>query len=56
VILQEICLALEALDQFSLSTIAAERLAYLTTLLTAGSALNLLWLRETAPQAISLLR
>ena len=55
-ILQEIWLALEALDEFSLSTIAAKTLAYWTTLLAAGSALNLLWIRETAPQAISLLR
>ena len=55
-ILQEIWLTLEALDEFSLSTIAARALAYWTTLLAAGSALNLLWLCKTAPQAISLLR
>jgi copper resistance protein D len=56
VILQEIWLALEALDEFSLSTIAAKTLAYWTTLVAAGSALNLLWLHETAPQVIPLLR
>ena len=55
-ILQEIWLAYEALDEFSISTIAAKTLAYWTTLLAAGSALNLIWLRETAPQTISLLR
>ncbi len=54
--MQEIWLAYEALDEFSISTIAAKTLAYWTTLLAAGSALNLIWLRETAPQTISLLR
>ena len=55
-ILQEIWLAYEALDEFSISTIAAKTLVYWTTLLAAGSALNLLWLRETGPQAVPLLR
>ena len=54
-ILQEIWLAWQDLDEFSLWSILAKSLAYWTTLLAAGSALNLLWLRETAPQAISLL-
>jgi putative copper resistance protein D len=56
VILQEIWLAWQDLDEFSLWSILAKSLAYWTTLLAAGSALNLLWLRETAPQTISLLR
>ena len=55
-ILQEIWLAWQDLDEFSLWSILAKSLAYWTTLLAAGSALNLLWLRETAPQTISLLR
>ena len=55
-ILQEIWLAWQDLDEFSLWSIFAKSLAYWTTLLAAGSALNLLWLRETAPQTISLLR
>ena len=54
-ILQEIWLAWQDLDEFSLWSILAKSLAYWTTLLAAGSALNLLWLRETAPQTISLL-
>ncbi|MGA1121352.1 MAG: copper resistance protein CopD, partial [bacterium] len=49
-------MAWQDLDEFSLWSILAKSLAYWTTLLAAGSALNLLWLRETAPQAISLLR
>ena len=55
-ILQEIWLAWQDLDEFSLWSILAKSLAYWTTLLAAGSTLNLLWLRETAPQTISLLR
>ena len=55
-ILQEIWLAWQDLDEFSLWSILAKSLAYWTTLLAAGSALNLLSLRETAPQTISLLR
>ena len=55
-ILQEIWLAWQDLDEFSLWSILAKSLAYWTTLLAAGSVLNLLWLRETAPQTISLLR
>ena len=55
-ILQEICLAWQDLDEFSLWSILAKSLAYWTTLLAAGSALNMLWLRETAPQTIPLLR
>ena len=55
-ILQEIWLAWQDLDEFSLWSILAKSLAYWTTLLAAGSALNLLWLRETAPQTISLLQ
>ena len=55
-ILQEIWLAWQDLDEFSLWSILAKSLAYWTTLLAAGSALNMLWLRETAPQTISLLR
>ena len=55
-ILQEIWLAWQDLDEFSLWSILAKSMAYWITLLAAGSALNLLWLRETAPQAISLLR
>ena len=53
---QEIYLAWQDLDEFSLWSILAKSLAYGTTLLAAGSALNLLWLRETAPQSISHLR
>ncbi|MEL0330546.1 MAG: copper resistance protein CopD, partial [Deltaproteobacteria bacterium] len=49
-------MAWQDLDEFSLWSILAKSLAYWTTLLAAGSALNLLWLRETAPQTISLLR
>ena len=55
-ILQEIWLAWQDLDELSLWSILAKSLAYWTTLLAAGSVLNLLWLRETAPQTISLLR
>ena len=55
-ILQEIWLAWQDLDEFSLWSIFAKSLAYWATLLAAGSALNLLWLRETAPQTISLLQ
>ena len=55
-ILQEIWLAWQDLDEFSLWSILAKALAYWTTLLAAGSALNLLWLRETAPQTMPLLR
>ena len=55
-ILQEIWLAWQDLDKFSLWSILAKSLAYWTTLLAAGSTLNLLWLRETAPQTRSLLR
>jgi putative copper resistance protein D len=56
VILQNLWLVWKVLDDFSLWLILAKAIAYWTTLLAAGSVLNLLWLRKIAPQTIPLLR